>query len=92
MECNILACRLSDDARGDEMRLAERHLVRAHQPIGKVGRGRIACPGSLADARDVYVEAPGAVTRSWSVSRGEVPAALRSLLRPKSERAFSIYT
>src|SRR5262249_1008555 len=44
VERNILRRRLGHDSLGDMMRLAERHVVPTHQPVGEVGRGGIARP------------------------------------------------
>ena len=40
-----------DDAAGDVVGLAERHLQRPHQPVRKVGRGGIALTGSKLEPR-----------------------------------------
>ena len=53
MEQHVLRRRLGHDPPSDVMRLAERHLMRAHQPVGEVGRGGIACPCGFTHARDV---------------------------------------
>ena len=76
---DFLGRRLGHDPSGNMMRFAERHLQRAHQPIGEIGRGRVAFAGGFAHALDVGRACP-APCRSWRRSTAAARRKRRSRL------------
>ena len=72
--------RLGDDPAGDVVRLAERQLERAREPVGKIGRGGVALGRGLA-----MRAASGSMSRTMPVM-----AAIESLSAAKASIAPSL--